>query len=304
MVTVKKPHNRSIASTASDRVFYWVSGVSLSLLLVILLYPILYVLSASFSSAGAVSAGQVVLWPVSPGTHGYRAVFSHKLVLRGFGNSLLYTVAFTGVSVMMTTFAAYPLSRRDYPLRRPLTGLFVFTMFFSGGMIPNYILMVQLGIINTPWSIILPGCVTAYNMIVLRSGIVSSIPHELLEASQIDGCDDIAYFFRILLPLLKPTLAVVTLFYAVAQWNAYFNAMMYLSDQRLYPLQLILRDILVANSLELTDITDPDLISAHQGMADLLKYALIVVSSVPIICVYPFVQRYFIKGVMIGSVKG
>ena len=183
-------------------------------------------------------------------------------------------------------------------------GLFLFTMFFSGGLIPTYILISNLGFVNTIWAMLIPGALSVYNMILVRTFLTGNIPLELLEASQIDGCSDAKYFTAVLLPLSKPVIAVITLYYAVGHWNSYFNAMIYLSDMELYPLQLILRQILVASQINLSDMVDVESMVAKQGLADILKYALIVVSTVPILCMYPFIQRYFIKGVMIGSVKG
>jgi multiple sugar transport system permease protein/putative aldouronate transport system permease protein len=182
--------------------------------------------------------------------------------------------------------------------------LFTFTMFFGGGMIPTFLLINDLGMINTRWAMIIPGALSVYNMILTRTFMMSNIPNELLEASRIDGCSDFRFFFNITLPLSKAVIAVITLYYAVGHWNSYFSAFLYLSEKRLYPLQLILRDILVANSISSTEITDDAILAGKQGMADLLKYALIIVSSAPIIAMYPFVQKYFVKGVMIGSVKG
>lgn len=183
-------------------------------------------------------------------------------------------------------------------------GMFLFTMFFSGGLIPTYILISNLGFVNTIWAMLIPGALSVYNMILVRTFLTGNIPLELLEASQIDGCSDAKYFTTVLLPLSKPVIAVITLYYAVGHWNSYFNAMIYLSDMELYPLQLILRQILVASQINLSDMVDVESMVAKQGLADILKYALIVVSTVPILCMYPFIQRYFIKGVMIGSVKG
>jgi len=200
--------------------------------------------------------------------------------------------------------AAYPLTRKDFPARKFCMLLCTITMFFGGGIIPTYILMVQLKLINTIWSMIIPGALSVYNMILVRTYIISSIPIELLEVSRIDGCSDAKYFFNIVLPLSKPVIAVITLYSAVGRWNSYFSALLYLNDRKLFPLQLVLREILVSSRVDLSQIEDAELLKAMIGLESLLKYSLIVVSSVPVIAVYPFIQRYFIKGVMVGSLKG
>jgi multiple sugar transport system permease protein/putative aldouronate transport system permease protein len=260
--------------------------------------------SSSFSSGRAVSSGQVVLLPVEPTLDGYRTVFSYKSVLLGYRNTILYTVVGTSVNVMMTLIAAFPLSRKNFQGRKFYMTLFIITMFFSGGLIPSYILITQLKLINSIWAIILPGAISTYNMIITRTFFASTIPQELVEASQIDGCDDFRFFFTILLPLSKAIVAVIGLYYGVSHWNAWFGAMLYLRDPALQPLQLVLRSILIAVSIDVSQIQDPELLERMVYMADLMKYALIIVATAPIVALYPFVQRYFIKGVMIGSVKG
>lgn len=296
---------KRIKNPVSDKMFYGVSYLILFVFILTILYPLVYVVSASFSSGIAVSTGQVVLWPVDFSIEGYKAVFSHKNILTGYRNTLFYTVAGTCINVAMTMIAAYPLSRPDMQWKRFYSLLFTFTMFFSGGLIPSYILITQLHMVNTVWAILIPGALSVYNMIVARTFIASNIPKELLESAQIDGCSDVRYFFTMVLPLSKAVIAVITLFYAVGHWNSYFSAMIYLSDPELKPLQLILRDILIQNQLQSNEFSKgADLLTERQNLADQLKYALIVVSSVPIILLYPFVQKFFIKGVMIGSVKG
>lgn len=286
-----------------DRFFYGVVNGVMALLLLAVVYPLIYMLSASFSSPGAVSTGRVVLWPVEPTLRGYAAVFSYKPVFIGYRNTLFYTTVGTALNVAVTLMAAYPLARRDLVGRGILMKLFTFTMVFSGGMIPTYLLVGALGLVNTVWSQLIPGMISVYNMIIART-FISEIPGELLEAAQIDGCSDLRFFMEMVIPLSKAVIAVLALYYAVSHWNAYFKAFLYLSNQQLFPLQLFLRQILVMNSVDSDLLMDTEMQEAIQGMRDLLKYALIVVSTVPILCVYPFVQRYFIKGVMIGSVKG
>ena len=286
-----------------DRLFYTIVHIVMAFMLIITLYPIIYVISSSFSSPQAVSTGQVRLWPVNPSLRGYKEVFNYQVVWIGYGNTLLYTLAGTLINVVMTLFAAFALSKRTLPGRRFFTFLFTFTMLFSGGLIPTYLVMRTLGLINTRWIMILPGAISVYNMIVTRT-FIANIPQELSEASQIDGCSDFRYFVSILLPLSKAVIAVIALYYAVGHWNAYFNALIYLNNRDLFPLQVFLRDILVLNAIDASSIMDPEEAQALEGMRDLLKYAMIVVSTVPIMCVYPFLQKFFAQGVMVGSVKG
>ena len=209
----------------------------------------------------------------------------------------------TAINLAMTMIAAYPMARKDLPLRSFFSVLFAFTMLFGGGMIPNYILIMKLGMLNTRWALLLPGALSVYNMIIARTAM-QSLPDELLEAAYIDGCSDARYFVRIVLPLSGATIAVLALYYAVGHWNSYFSAFMYLSDRSKYPLQIVLREIIIMGQIAESDITDLDSAERIQGLSQLLKYALIVISSAPMMLIYPFVQKYFVKGVMIGSLKG
>jgi len=293
-----------IQDSAEDKVLYAVVNTFLIVFMLVVAYPLFFVLSSSFSSGEAVSAGRVLLWPVDFSVRGYEAVFKHKNILTGYRNTLLYTVIGTMFNIAVTMICAYPLSRRDMQWKRFYMIIFVITMYFGGGLIPTYIVINKLGLINTFWVMVVPGLMGVYNMIVARTFIMSTIPLEVLESAQIDGCSDVHYFFRIVLPLSKAIIAVMGLFYGVGHWNAYFNAMIYLSDPKRYPLQLILRQILVLNQINYNDMMDPELIAANIGMADLLKYSLIVVATLPILAIYPFAQKYFIKGIMVGSLKG
>lgn len=293
-----------IKRSGSDKIFDGIVLVLLTLLLIMVLYPLIYIVSASFSSASAVSTGKVILLPVDFSLEGYKAVFENKDIWLGYKNTIIYTVCGTFINVSVTLMAAYPLSRKDLKGKGFFTFFFTFTMLFGGGMIPNYILIRDLHLMNTRWAILLPGALSVYNMIVARTFIQGNIPNELLEASQLDGCSDTKYFFKIILPLSKAVIAVLVLFYGVGHWNAYFNAFLYLNDKALYPLQTFLREILVNNTIDMNSFADPSLMEAKQGLADLLKYSLIIVASAPVLCVYPFAQKYFVKGVMIGSVKG
>jgi multiple sugar transport system permease protein/putative aldouronate transport system permease protein len=298
------PKVKKIRLSRGDRIYYTVIHVILALLLIIVLYPLIFVVSSSFSSPNAVVSGQVFLWPVEPSVEGYRAVFENGDVLTGYGNTIVYTLLGTLINVALTLVAAYPLSRKDLPGRSFFLFLFTFTMIFNGGMIPTYILIKDLHMINTMWAMIVPGALSVYNMMITKTFLQESIPGELFEAAQIDGCSDFRYFFSIVLPLSKAIIAVLVLFYAIGHWNAYFNAFLYLNDRSLFPLQLFLREILIANTIDANAIVDPEVAAAKQGMANLLQYSLIIVSTVPVMCLYPFVQKYFVKGVMIGSIKG
>jgi multiple sugar transport system permease protein/putative aldouronate transport system permease protein len=231
-------------------------------------------------------------------------VLQYRSVWIGYRNTIFYTTFGTLINVTMTLICAYPLSRKGLAGRGFFTFLFTFTMIFSGGMIPAYILMRDLRLLNTIWAMVLPGAISVYNMIVTRTFFQNTIPIDLLEASKLDGCSDFQYFFRVLLPLSKSIIAVISLFYAVGHWNAFFNAFLYLSNQNLFPLQLFLRQILVQNQFSSDMIMDSDMALQLMGLQDTLKFAVIVVSTVPLMCFYPIAQKHFVKGVMIGSLKG
>lgn len=295
---------KNIKTSKQDVLFYAVIYAIILLILIILLWPLIFIVSSSLSSKEAVMAGKVFLLPVSFSLEGYKAVFQTNEVLIGFRNTVLYTLFGTMLNVALTLIAAYPLSRKDLPYRRVWSFIFTFTMIFSGGMIPTYIVVNKLGLMNSPLAMILPTAMSVYNLMIARTFMENSIPGELLEAARVDGCDDIAYFWKILLPLSKPVIAVITLYYAVAHWNSYFNAFLYITDSRLNPLQLVLRNILLANQIDSAMTTDFDTMTSKQGLADVLKYSLIVVSTLPVMIMYPFVQKHFTKGVMIGAVKG
>jgi putative aldouronate transport system permease protein len=293
-----------IRQSAGDRVFTICNYVLLSLLFLIILYPLIYILSASISDPSAVVAGEVWLWPVHPNLLGYEAVFKHKLIGSGFLNSFYYTTLGTVINVVMTMLAAYPLSRRDLYGKNVIMFLFVFTTMFSGGLIPAYLIVKDLNMLNTIWAMVLPGALSVWNVIITRTYLQTSIAPEMLEAAQIDGCNDFKFVWTIVIPLSGPILAVITLFYAVGNWNQYFSALIYLDKQNLYPLQIVLREILIQNDINALMLTDVQDVARREALRVLLKYSLIVVSTVPLLAVYPFVQKHFVKGVMIGSLKG
>lgn len=296
--------NTATRDRGADRIFNVANYIILLIFLVSVAYPLIYVVSASFSNPRAVINGDMWLWPVDITLDGYRAVFDNPRIITGFKNSLFYTVAGTFVSVVLTILAAYPLSRKDLAGKNVIMFMFMFTMLFGGGLIPTYLTVRSVGILDTRLAMILPVALSVWNMIITRTFFQSTIPDELLEAAQLDGSSDFRFVWDNVIPLSGPIIAVNALFYAVAQWNTYFNALIYLTDKDLFPLQLILRQILVQNDIDMTQIGDIGDLQRRMDMRDLLKYSLIVVASVPVLIIYPFVQRYFVRGVMIGSLKG
>ncbi|MBE1441651.1 carbohydrate ABC transporter permease [Paenibacillus sp. OAS669] len=271
---------------------------------VVVLYPLVFVLSASISNPETVLNGEMWLWPKDLSFVGYQKVLENQDLLRSYLNTIIYTAAGTSINLVMTIMAAYPLSQRSFYGRNVITAMLVFTMFFSGGLIPSYMLVKQLGMLNSMWGLIIPGAVSVWNIIIMRTFFQSSIPGEILEAASIDGCSDWKTLWRIVLPLSMPIMAVMVLFYAVGHWNAYFNAMIYLTDRSLYPLQLLLREILVQGEMEhMVNVGD----SSHAKTImdqEAVKYAVVVVANLPILLLYPFLQKYFVKGIMIGALKG
>jgi ABC-type glycerol-3-phosphate transport system permease component len=280
--------------------------VLLSLFVLTILYPFIYVLSASVSDPTAVNSGQMWLLPIDFSLNAYEAVFDYPAIGRGFLNSLLYSGAAMVIGMVITCTGGYALSRSDLVGRNVFTFVFVLTMMFSGGMIPMYLVVKELGLLNTMWAVILPGCVSVWQLIVTRTFYQTTIPHELLECSRIDGASDFRFFLQVVTPLSKPIIAVNLLLYGVGTWNAYFNALIYLTDESLYPLPLVMRNILLENSFDPSKLSsmDPARIEEMRQLADKLKYALIIIASVPPLVAYPFVQKHFVKGMMIGSLKG
>ncbi|MCI9372202.1 MAG: carbohydrate ABC transporter permease [Lachnospiraceae bacterium] len=289
---------------SSDFLFYCITGMIITFFFLIVLYPVIFVIAASFSSGDAVTAGKVFLWPVDFSLDGYQTVFHNSQVLTGFKNSFLYTFVGTVINVTLTMCAAYALTRIEVPGINKIMFLFTFTMFFGGGIIPNYILVRNLHLMNTMWAMVLPGAISAYNLIIARTFIQSNIPKELHEAAEMDGCGDIKFFLKIVLPLSGAVIAVLVLFYGVANWNSYFNAMLYLNDKDKYSLPIVLKQILISSQIDPSTVTDPELQMQIARIANVIKYSLIVVAMVPIAIIYPFIQKYFVKGVMIGSIKG
>lgn len=288
-----------------DKVVYFINYILLAMLLIIVLYPLIYIVSCSFSSGDALMTGRVRFLPVEPTLDSYKAVFKYSSIWTGYANSLLYTGLGTLVSIVVTLFAAYPLSRDDFMGKKIITRIFLFTMMFSGGLIPSYLLIKNLGLIDSMWSIILPGAVSAYNVIVARTYFKQTIPKELLEAAQMDGCSDFKFFNAIVIPLSTPIIAVLCLWTAVGHWNSYFNPMIYINTEAKFPLQLVLRKILLLSQVNLNSgNVDPLVLQKNMYLSEMLKYGTIIISTLPLMIIYPFVQKYFVKGVMIGSVKG
>lgn len=298
-----KPRNR-VRLSRQDKTYYSVVYTLVTLLTLIVLLPLINVLACSFSAPEAVASGKVLLWPVSFSVSGYERVFNTDEIWIGYANTLYYTIVGTFVNVFVTMICAYPLARRGLPYKSFFSFLFAFTMLFSGGLVPTYLLARSLHLLNTRLALIIPGAMGVYQMIVTRTFLVANIPQELLEMSQIDGCNDFRFFWSFVLPLSKAVIAVTAMQYAVGHWNSWFSAFLYLSDDKKYPLQMMLRRILVMNQIKSSDYVDEETLVAMEGMADLLKYSLIVVATVPILCAYPFIQKYFVKGIMIGSLKG
>ena len=299
----KKSNKVRLYQTVPDRILTLMVWLLLLLIFLVIIVPILFIVASSFSDPGAVSAGKVFLWPVDFSLAGYRVIFQSSYIMRGFYNSVVYTLLGTVISVTLTLFAGYPLARKDLKIRGVVMFLFTVTMFFSGGMIPTYLVVKDFGLLDSFWVMVLPFSVITYYIIVARTFFNNSIPGDLWEAAQIDGCGNLNFFFRIVLPLSKAVIAVIALWTAVGQWNSYFNALIYLRSPELQPLQLVLRNILISNQTISAMATGAAAVEAKQ-MADLIKYAIIVVSSAPIMCMYPFVQKYFNQGVMLGSLKG
>jgi len=290
-------------SRAGDNIYLVISYVVLAFVFLCALIPLLFVLSASLSSVEAISSGKVFIFPVGLNLKGYSTILETPRVITGFVNSLRYTSLGVIINVSMTFLAAYPLSRKDFPTRRYFLFFITFTMIFNGGMIPLFLTVNRLKLIDTIWAMVLPNAIGVYNVIICKTYIESNIPMELHESARLDGCSELNYLLKIIVPLSTPIFAVLVLFYAVGHWNSFFNAMLYLRDPSLQPLQVVLRDFLI---IDQTILQTDDLMSQLEKlyMRDLLRYSLIIVASLPVLVLYPFIQKYFIKGIMIGSLKG
>ena len=276
----------------------------LAVLLIAYVYPLYFVVIASISDPNAVYNGEVLFLPAQMTLEGYEEIFHYGELWIGYLNSIFYTVAGVFINISVTMMAAYALSRKEMMLRGVILKLFMFTMFFGGGLIPTYLLVKSLGLLDSRWVLLLNGAVSVYNLIITRTFLVSTLPEELHEAATMDGCRETRYLISVVLPLSGAIIGVNALYYGAGHWNSYFSALIYIRDKQLQPLQLILRSILLSTRVSLNEFEDPDLLEGKIGLEFLVKFALIVVSSAPIMCLYPFVQKFFAKGVMLGSVKG
>jgi multiple sugar transport system permease protein/putative aldouronate transport system permease protein len=301
---LKDKEHSVIRDSLGDRVFVVAIYLLLGAVLLIVLLPLVYIVAASFSDPQAVIAGDVWFLPVRPTLRGYDAVFKNPKLMTGFYNSFFYMIVGTLVNLAMTLLCAYPLTRKQFGARNVLSALMVFTMYFSGGMVPIYMVVKKLGLIDTRLAMIIPAALSVWNVILCRTYIASVIPETLYESASLDGCSPLRFMIFIVVPLSTPILAVLALYYGVTHWNTYFNALIYLNRAELAPLQIVLREILVLSKIDPSMIADARELAAKQGLTDLLKYSVIVVGSVPVMLIYPFVQKYFVKGVMIGAVKG
>ena len=298
-----KQKKSKIRVSPADRGFDILNYVILTFCLLIVAYPLYFIVIASVSDPTAVYSGKVILWPARFTLEGYQRILDYESFFTGYRNTVVYTVVGTAINVLITIPGAYALSRKDLIGRNILMMGVTFTMIFSGGLIPTYLLVISLNLYNTMWALILPAAVSAWNLIVARTFFQETIPDELLEAATLDGAGNTQFFLRVVLPLSKSIIAVMILFYAVNHWNSYFNALIYLKSAEKYPLQLVLRNILFENSLG-DMVEDASTLALQQRLGDLIKYGIIIASSLPLLILYPFLQRYFIQGVMIGAVKG
>ncbi len=299
--------NNKIKSPKADIAFRVINDLLLVMVLILVLYPMIFVVSASFSDPNMVAAGKVVLLPKGFTLEGYKRVLNEKEIWTGYKNTIIYTVTGTALSVTLTLLCAYPLSRKDLRGRNIFVAIMTFTMFFSGGLIPLFMLVKKLKMLDTIWAIILPGAVSTWNVIITRT-YIQSIPETLQEAAMIDGCDNVKILTRILIPLCAPIIAVVALYYGVGQWNSYFSALVFINSRTKYPLQLILREILVQQQMSAAMTTNAagnmEAAAEQAKIAEVIKYAVMIVSCLPVLVIYPFLQKYFVKGVMVGAIKG
>jgi putative aldouronate transport system permease protein len=294
----------AIQETRGDKIFLVCNYVLLTLVVVIVLYPLIYILSSSFSSGDAVRSGKVWLFPVDPSLMGYKAIFQNPNIMTGYLNSIFYTICGTIISVLLTIMLAYPLSKSTFFGRNFIMVMLVFVLLFDGGLIPYYLTVKNFGLLDTRWAMIIPNAIAIWQVIITRTFFQMSIPNELSEAAELDGCSDWGFLMKVVVPLSKPIIAVLVLMYAVSQWNSYFDALLFLKSQDLFPLQIVLRNILILNSVNNNMMMNIEELQVKQGLQHLLKYSLIVVSSAPVLILYPFVQKHFVKGILIGSIKG
>jgi putative aldouronate transport system permease protein len=287
-----------------DRVFNIVNNAILAIALLLVLYPLYYILIASISDPVSVAEGKVIFLPDKVTFEGYTRIFRDNTIILGYANTIVYTVIGVFLGVAFTAGAAFSLSRKELKFRKTILALLTFTMFFQGGLIPTYLVVRKLGMINTMWSFLLPSAVWVYNIFIMRTFFTVSVPEELYEASMIDGCSQFRYFFSILIPLSKAIISVMVLFYGMAVWNMFFQPMIYLTEESKFPLQLILRNIILESNIGGDAVLDADTVLKKIRISELLKFTVIIVSIVPPLVVYPFLQKHFTQGSLSGSVKG
>ncbi|MDT2679307.1 carbohydrate ABC transporter permease [Enterococcus gallinarum] len=298
-----------LKDTRADKIFLVFVYFFLAIALLIVLYPLIYIVSASISNPHLVNSGEMWLLPKGVTFEGYRTLLGNSSIWRGYLNTIYYTVLGTSINLLVTLPCAYALSRDDFYGRRAFTNFMLVTMFLSGGLIPSYLLIRSLGMLNTVWALVIPGAVSVYNVVVTRTFFQTTIPREMEEAAIVDGCSDFRLFMQIVLPLSTPIIAVMALFYGVGHWNSFFSALIYLSDKSMYPLQMILREILILQDMSSNTVSNvtsemASMLYSKQQLAEVIKYGVMIVSSLPVIIVYPFLQKYFVKGMMVGSIKG
>ncbi len=293
-----------IKESRGDRAFEVCVYIIVTVILILVAYPLIYVISASLSNPVDIITGRLILFPRDLQFRAYRAVFASRDVLLGYRNTVLYSVAGTAINILMTTSGAYALSRRDMYGRTAITFMISFTMFFSGGMIPTYIVIKDLGLLNSFWVMVVPGAISTTNLLIMRNYFQHSVPQEIIEAAYVDGCTNVGTLVRVVLPVSKSIIAVMVIFYLVGHWNSYFNAMLYLNDRSRYTLQVFLREILIKNGLGDMGAGSETSTVEMTLLYESLKFAVIVVATLPMMLFYPFMQRYFVKGVMMGSIKG
>lgn len=296
-----------MAESSADRWFLLFNRIFVTLLLIGIAYPLIYVISASISDPAEVNSGRMWLWPLDITWEGYARVFRNGEIWLGYRNTVFYTLVGTFLNLLVTIPCAYALTRAEIKGRNLVMAYFVLTMFFNGGLIPTFLVVKSLGMVDTVWALLVPNLVAVWNMIVTRTFFQSNIPRELEEAAEMDGCSPARLLIQLVLPLAKPVIAVMALFYGVAHWNQYFAALIYLSNRDLFPLQMFLREILVLNQMSdvmMMNGTDMEAMARQAQIADIIKYAVMIVSALPLLAVYPFIQRFFVKGILIGSIKG
>lgn len=296
--------NKKMKLSAGDKVFYAINGLIVTVLFLIVLFPIMHVVSSSLSAPEFVNTGKVGILPKGISFDAYSQVLNSDAIVTGYKNSIIYTVVGTTINVALTLMAAYPLSRKEFVGRNFFSILFVVTMIFTAPLIPTYLNVRNLKLLDSIWAMVLPGAISTYNMIIARTFFQNSIPDEMIEAGRIDGASDLKIFVQLVLPVSKAIVAVLVLYYAIAHWNTYFNAFIYLQSNSKFPLQVVLRNIM-STAQSLSDMVTLSVAEdKRRALIEVMKYAIIVVGSLPVIALYPFVQKHFVKGVMIGSVKG